>query len=423
VKVCTIGSFTGFVIPGSDVCLKIGGFVRWQYGYNPQEHTFFYKNGVGGYPSTVGDTLAKNAYTTGFGQSFGGSVAVGSVKLDARTTTEYGLLRSFADIRVNNSGGAVIDKAYIQFGQWSFGKFQSFFDFYADAYSNLTGLGSDNSVLGAAYSFSFGNGLFLTAALEDRNTGNLNAPAIGAPGTLLDDANKGVKGSVGGISLGGYRAPDLVAQLLYDPGANGWGSAQLSAALHQTRLSGLPAPDTFETKYGWAVQGGVKVNLPMLGAGDALYLQAAYTEGALTYIGANNTGAGFGATLPLVAYADAVAVGPGGSVKLTKGFNALAAIDHYITPNLDLSLWAGVTKVDYASGTLTGATFGARDFTIIQAGPQLSWVPAKGVRVTGTVNWYHVDTQTKSTDYISGVKAVDTKADGIQTLLRVQRDF
>ena len=28
VRVCTIGSFTGFVIPGSDVCLKVGGFVR-----------------------------------------------------------------------------------------------------------------------------------------------------------------------------------------------------------------------------------------------------------------------------------------------------------------------------------------------------------------------------------------------------------
>ena len=28
VKVCTIGAFTGFVIPGSDTCLKVGGFVQ-----------------------------------------------------------------------------------------------------------------------------------------------------------------------------------------------------------------------------------------------------------------------------------------------------------------------------------------------------------------------------------------------------------
>ena len=33
VRVCSIGSFTGFVIPGSDVCLKFGGFVRYQYTY------------------------------------------------------------------------------------------------------------------------------------------------------------------------------------------------------------------------------------------------------------------------------------------------------------------------------------------------------------------------------------------------------
>lgn len=30
-RLCTMGSFTGFVIPGSDICLKIGGFVRYQY--------------------------------------------------------------------------------------------------------------------------------------------------------------------------------------------------------------------------------------------------------------------------------------------------------------------------------------------------------------------------------------------------------
>ena len=49
VRVCTIGSFTGFVIPGSDVCLKVGGFVRWQYTYNQPQSQFTYVPGVGGF--------------------------------------------------------------------------------------------------------------------------------------------------------------------------------------------------------------------------------------------------------------------------------------------------------------------------------------------------------------------------------------
>ena len=72
-----------------------------------------------------------------------------------------------------------IDKAYIQFGPWSFGKFQSFFDFYADAFNNLGALGSDTSVTGAAYTFNAGNGFFATIALEDR--GNVTPLSHSSP--------------------------------------------------------------------------------------------------------------------------------------------------------------------------------------------------------------------------------------------------
>src|SRR5690349_22798050 len=63
VKVCSIGSFTGFVIPGSDVCLKVGGFVRYDYGYTPQGHTFFYRPGAGGHGALVDDALTAGAAT------------------------------------------------------------------------------------------------------------------------------------------------------------------------------------------------------------------------------------------------------------------------------------------------------------------------------------------------------------------------
>src|SRR3954451_13086677 len=77
VRICTLGSFTGFVIPGTDVCLKVGGFVRYQYTVNQVQHGFRYVPGVGGYNSV-----------TGFSQANGnGQRTDASLKLDARTET------------------------------------------------------------------------------------------------------------------------------------------------------------------------------------------------------------------------------------------------------------------------------------------------------------------------------------------------
>jgi hypothetical protein len=423
VRVCTIGSFTGFVIPGSDICLKVGGFVRVNYVNNQTQHGFYYLPGVGG--------VGVGTFGRGYLQSSGGFNAVASIKMDARQTTEYGLLRSFFDVRVSSVGTAGIDKAYIQFGPWSFGKFQSFFDFYADDFNNITGVGSDNSVVGAAYTYNAGNGFFATLALEDRYgtasspTGTNNflysslggvfaAPTVNGVGTTY------AVGGYGGIATGGYRTPDAVVSLLYDPGT--WGKAQLSGALHNART--FNAFSSSDNKLGWAVQAGVNIKVPMLGASDAFVLQGGYTEGALSYIGANNTGAGIGSTLPIIGYADAVAIGPGGSVKATKGYDLIAAFDHYWAPNFDTSLQVAYTKVDYSNGGLTGtAGLQARDFSIFQAGVQATWVPVKGLKFAGTVNYYQVDAKRLAQDVIGGAYAVDRKSNGIQTLIRVQRDF
>ena len=99
--------------------------------------------------------------------------------------------------------------------------------------------------------------------------------------------------------------PDLVANIRLD---QPWGSAQISGAVHEvmvgryvggpfsTGLGGagtgalnaaytgtvntLLTAETPSAEYGYAVQGGVKLNLPMIAAGDVLYLQAAWAHGA-----------------------------------------------------------------------------------------------------------------------------------------------
>ncbi len=436
VRICTIGSFTGFVIPGSDVCLKIGGFVRYQYTYNQPQHAFYY---------VPGSPVIYNG-ARGFGYNNGsGQTATASIKLDARTTTEYGLLRSFADMRIGQASpaqgggqGAAIDKAYIQFGPWSFGKFQSFFDFYADAYNNIGALGSDTSVVGAAYTFNAGNGFFATIAIEDRSQLGFNSqpiPSIATAGTV------GTAASTFGtaFSTGGYRVPDGVVQFLYDPGAGGWGSAQLTAAVHQARVAYSTAFGTFnsdigDSKYGWAVQGGVKFNLGnWWGAGDSAYIQAAWAQGALSYIGVgSNSPANGGLTQNVVSNqvtaADAFATF-GGSTKLAEGYNVLAAIDHYWTPAFDTALWGSYTRVNNPAGALfgSGGFVSVPDYNLWQVGAQATWVPVKGIKFAGTVNYFNIDRNTALQDFVTVAGttyyAGKKTTDGIQAALRIQRDF
>ena len=60
-----------------------------------------------------------------------------------------------------------VDKAFIQWGGLTAGRFQSFFDFYADN-DNFHGMGgSDSTTQGLAYTYTFGNGFSATLAIED----------------------------------------------------------------------------------------------------------------------------------------------------------------------------------------------------------------------------------------------------------------
>ena len=95
--------------------------------------------------------------------------------------------------------------------------------------------------------------------------------------------------------------PDFVANLRVD---QSWGSAQVSAAVHNVSIgqyvgssyfangaavnstipAGAYAPNV-DSAWGYAVQAGVKFNLPFLAPGDALWLQAAYAKGGMSYTG------------------------------------------------------------------------------------------------------------------------------------------
>ena len=109
VKVCSLYGAGFYYIPGTETCLKVGGFVRADYYVNNVQGSGF---------TTVGVyNRATNYYATR---------ARAAVTLDARSQTSYGTLRSYAQfgINSNNSGlttSAYIQLAYIQFAGFTFG--------------------------------------------------------------------------------------------------------------------------------------------------------------------------------------------------------------------------------------------------------------------------------------------------------------
>lgn len=371
VRVCSAYGAGFFYIPGTDTCLRIGGRVRAEYSIGTR----------------YGD-----------GQDAYGTRARGRLNIDARTATAYGTLRTFFRYELTNSTGmyagtingnqgiiapgqgrfttaattSLVDLAFVQFGPVTAGRAQSFFDFYANDFGFSTLRTADARLNLLAYTATFGSGFSLTVSLEDRNSGT-------------QTRENPVVSPLGVASLQGQDFPDVVASLRVD---QGWGSAQLSGALTQRKTSfPLGGGITRNTdELGWAVQGGVKVNLPMLAAGDVLFLQAAYADGALGYLGwGGNFGSGrIQALNSGLAIAD-VSTDAFGNTKTAEGWSVVAGIRHFWTPTLRSELYGSYSelKLGYTLANQAVAGFVSRPLDpkeVIVAG-NLIWSPVSGLDI------------------------------------------
>nr|WP_281380549.1 porin [Chelatococcus caeni] len=336
------------------------------------------------------------------------------MNVDARTATDWGTLRTFLQVDVFADTGSynsqpgpagdttdvVLDKAYIQWAGITAGRTSSFFDFYANDLNFGSGalgsLGSDLTVNLLAYTATFGNGFSATIALEDRSAHTLNGITY---------------------AQAGQRMPDVVANLRVD---QDWGSAQLAGALHQLNsidigagLGGLgfgsgPLGSRVGTEYGYAIQAGVQVNLPMLAPGDTLWLQAAYADGAISYLGVYddfNIGPVSGPV------SEAVIVN--GDIKKTKGWGATAALLHYWTPSIRQALFGNYTSIDYSAATLQ------QDFKVWTVGSNVIWSPVSAFDIGLEVIYQKLDVDRD----LAAPVFVKRSEDIWEARLRLQREF
>ena len=496
VRVCDWVSGGGyFYIPGTDTCLKVGGEVRFEYAYQDNQRAFqpnaAFTAGAAfpGFiaPPGVGPGAGDNRIASGtlFGnraKNQSGFLGRGKIEVDVRTQTAYGLLRTNVRVEADRYSGnetaaysppgvgrgdsVSLDRGYITFAGITAGRVQSFFDFYADNY-NYDGIAnSDQSTQVLAYTATFGGGFSGTISVEDPNgarrdaIGNIgnNTPlvpavvAVPALGVAAVAAVANPFASVG-ATYAGMRYPDAVAQVRYDAA---WGAVQVSGAFHDVNTVGSTAATVGvgggatgsfpgSSQAGFAVQAGLDLKLPMLAAGDELWLEGAYQEGAYLYQDSGgNLNSGFtGNYIGGFIHNDVDAVarpnGTGGyQLSLSRGFSVLGAIHHYFTPQFHDVLYGSYEEVGYGNA-VRGVDWrlgGIGDGNQYKIGNQFIFTPVHNLDIGVDVMYAKVSQDIPETNAAGAVvtnsgaaKAyfrsigVDPNPDLFEVRLRLNRDF
>ena len=412
-KVCSAYGSGFFFIPGTDTCLKIGGRVRADYAYVTPKAQFSGVNAAN--VATVNQ--AKD------GQNALGWEARGVINYDARTATAWGTVQSAASLQMSRTSGILqqavaasskdtkptVVYAYVRFAGFTFGASRDNYAFMP----SLTYAGGHwgsfaNGTKQIAYTATFGGGVSATVALQD----------------YLDTSNKTEDGSGTKPYYVYNSAPQVNANIRVD---QSWGALQLMGAYADVSMN--TATDGYDNNKGvYAIGAGLKVNLPMLAKGDALYLTANYANGMTEYTTGWTSFKSSSYSREVGGYTmnhpSLVAETTG--LETVKSWNIAALFEHYWTPQYRSNLWATYGQLDAPTGTKARAwngTTGFGDATVWNVGTNFAWLPTRGMEIGVELIYSRVNQDVRSS-IVSGNSTVFSKSDSnVSGRLRVERNF
>jgi hypothetical protein len=475
VRICSLYGAGFYYIPGTDTCIKLGGYLRVDLALNTNSDFSLQSSGSNG---------ARNRFT-----NYYTARSRQDLNIDTRTATEYGVVRTYFDAvfswttgnfagagttpgsstyssiagaqadGLTSQGSLGVYHAFIQFAGFTMGKTISQFDapwvnYPANNFDSLVGgSGMVTGVNQFTYTAQFGNGVSGTLSAQDvvayGQAGILNLTGATAAGMM--------GGAYGVNNTAGTRSPDLIGVLKVD---QAWGLFQLSAVAHNNTVGYYGASEATghpSNNWGWAVQGALQIKNIPTGAGDTLNLQAVYTDGATRYNIQNLApnaysmfgSTGLGGAYQSVAFAnapDAVYTGTtaanGSSLENVRTWGFRGGYNHNWDPYWSSGLYGAYAQVKYGNnGTATICANAAvllglvgtcnPDFNVAQAGLITRWTPVKGLTFSADVAWTRVD-QKYSGTVVSPLLAAPGKPaavyelrdqDSIVALLRAQRNF
>jgi hypothetical protein len=388
VKICSLYGAGFYYIPGTDTCIKLGGYLRFDANYH------------GGVYDAPFWSFQNGANTRDVNQLNMRSRM--AVTIDTRTATEYGVVRTYVDMTFNwttdtdsrAAGNLGVYYAFIQFAGFTMGKAVSHFSTPWTGYpGNNTSflLGGQDDVTGInqiAYTAQFGNGVSATISLEENSGLNGRSAINSYTRAPLYDLGVGF-GTAAASNWGGTNVPDIVGQLRVD---QAWGLFQLSAAAHQIRTGEALVSPVPSDAWGFAVQAGLSLkNLPT-GAGDSINVSVGYADGASRYIiggvSPDSYAIGNNAVLATGFSSDGV-YAPGFGIQKTETYGVRGAFNHNWDPYWSSSLFGAWSAVRY-NNTVKTALAANPDWDISQLGLVTRWTPVKGLTFSGEVMYSYL---------------------------------
>jgi Porin subfamily len=353
VRVCNVGGITGWTMPGSDTCVKISGYMTAHFIAGNASNQY---NSASSVPALVPIATALGVANPGHVSQVlmvqGGNVPVpvfngatgklagvtlpnqgngqfnrdetgwnirANLGFDFASNTAYGPLIGHMDFNSDLGNGldsprgsfTYVNTGYVTWAGITAGKAQSFYSFVGggDNWNNFFSPDQKgfNEPLLMAYTYSFGGGFTATLAAQSQGTNGASGGGTNETGGFSGATNNSgtglFAGSVPGpTTYGGQRWPDIVGALHVK---QGWGEAQVSGVIHNVNvqdeefngtatcgITGVAGCAAGESRVGWGVDAGVKVNLTnggwfgnIWGAGDDILFTGSYTRNATWYSG------------------------------------------------------------------------------------------------------------------------------------------
>src|SRR5438270_3685048 len=402
VRICSLYGAGFFYIPGTDTCIKLGGYLRADLTVNGGVYDQPFWNGEGG----IRDRYA----------NFYNDRSRLALTIDTRTATEYGVVRTFSQAdfqfstfgstssigvaasvnpaatqgQVNNDtnggGYTAVEFAFVQFAGFTFGKSASA---YASPWHGYPGnntsylVGGYDSVTGInniQYTWQFGNGVSATLGIDDSSANGFNRTQIinaigGAAGGSIGFTGACTSFITGeGCAYGGTTVPDFVGNIRVD---QAWGLFQLSGAIHDDRagyfatanlagsqfVGGLSQAGAInfghpDDKYGGAVMAALQIKNIPTGAGDDIKMSGSLSLGASHYVLGTSASdpssfdiySGTKFAMGVVTdsiYSGASAVNGQKQQQLTRGWGFNGAYNHNWDPYWSTSLFGGIAGLSY----------------------------------------------------------------------------
>ena len=472
VKVCSLYGAGFYYMPGTDTCIKLGGYLRVDVLANTNSDASGNTAGLGGAQNRL-----SNAYTFRSRED---------LTVDTRTATEYGVVRTFFDATFSwtsggyagtgtgataydsapagtsgsgsVAGGALgVYYAYIQFAGFTMGKAVSQFsapwaNYPGNNYDGLVGGGGTVTGINQfTYTAQFGNGVSGTLSAQDP-TAYLQAG--------VNNASLG--GTYGSSAYGGTSFPDFVAMLRVD---QAWGLFQASGAVHNNHVAYYGATESSnhpDDKLGYAAMLALSIKNIPTGPGDTINVQGVYTNGATRY-NIQDLAAGAGASayysgsgipgayqsIGLGIATDTV-FGVGTQQQLVQTVGMRGAYTHNWDAYWNTSLYGAYAAIRYNDtskvlicgvGGVGGsfrATFGTAnltscnpDYNIGQLGLITRWTPVKNLTFSADLLYTRLDQKYAGTVTAAQNSGIGKPAgvyelknqDTLTLLLRAQRNF